>query len=104
MSGVTVARKMASTSLPSIPLAASAFFAASRRGERLPRLYQRYALADACPLRIHWSEVSTIFSRSALVSNCGGTYVQAEIFARHEISQETSPDRPKDEYRIVSTP
>jgi hypothetical protein len=32
---------------------------------------------------IHWSLVATIFSRSALVNNRGGTYVPTElIFAR----------------------
>ena len=65
MSGVTVPTMMTSTSLASMPRAARHFFAASVHISLTPS-----PLASTCrsrmPVRsmIHWSLVSTIFSRS----------------------------------------
>src|SRR5579859_6178093 len=93
ISGVTVPTKIASTSVAGIPRCFSASLAAS-----IARSEVAIPLSTICrwriPVRsmIHWSDVSTILSRSALVRRRGGTYVpRAEIFARTRLANEISP-------------
>src|SRR5277367_2029670 len=84
ISGVTVATMITSISLPSIPRFARHTFAAST-ARSLVATPSSTICRSRIPVRsvIHWSLVATIFSRSALVNNRGGTYVPTElIFAR----------------------